>query len=40
MLQKVVESLRTIRSEMLLPPMARAERRLDLNAGCRDQNQC
>ena len=36
MLQKVVESLRTIRSEMLLPPMARAERRLDLNAGMKD----
>ena len=33
MLQKVAQSLRTIRSEMLLPPMAKAERRLDLRSG-------
>ena len=36
MLEKVVQSLRTIRSEMRLPPMAREERRLDLHGGIKD----
>lgn len=36
MLQKVVKSLRTIRSEMLLPPVAREERRLDLHGAMKD----
>jgi len=36
MLEKVVQSLRTIRSEILLPPMAREERRLDLHGRISD----
>jgi hypothetical protein len=36
MLEKVVQSLRTFRSEMLLPPMAREERRLDLHGRIND----
>jgi hypothetical protein len=36
MLEKVVQSLRTIRSEMRLSPMAREERRLDLHGGIKD----
>src|SRR5438105_387937 len=36
MLQRVLQSLRTLRSEMRLSPMARAERRRDSHAGLKD----